>query len=89
MRDWIKSNDVRPETSRLYLWTIYDNCYCFSSYTSIIYFAVLKKLYPLKKLHGQIEQFAGGNLDIKIEYEGNDEIGKNLPKNFDKTISTI
>jgi len=53
-----------------------------------IYFAVLKKLYPLKKLHGQIEQFAGGNLDIKIEYEGNDEIGK-IAKSFDKAIRHI
>jgi two-component system OmpR family sensor kinase len=53
-----------------------------------MYIAVLKKLYPLKKLHSQIEQFADGNLDIKIDYEGNDEIGK-IAKSFDKAIRHI
>jgi two-component system OmpR family sensor kinase len=53
-----------------------------------MYIAVLKKLYPLKKLHKQIEQFASGNLDVKIEYEGGDEIGK-IAKSFDKAIRHI
>ncbi len=34
----------------------------------LLYLAILKKLYPLKRLHEQIEQFAMGDLDVKISY---------------------
>jgi len=54
----------------------------------IMYLMVLKKLYPLKKLHKQIEQFAKGDLDIKIEKIGDDEIGK-IASSFDKAICHI
>jgi len=54
----------------------------------IIYVMILRKLYPLKKLHLQIEQFANGNLDVKIDNHGNDEIGK-IANSFDKAIGHI
>ena len=54
----------------------------------ILYIMVIKKLAPLKHLHKQIEQFADGYLNIKIAYEGNDEIAK-IAKSFDKAIKHI
>ncbi len=54
----------------------------------LIYIMILKKLYPLKRLHRQIEQFADGNLDIKIDNQGGDEIGK-IARSFDKAIGHI
>jgi len=54
----------------------------------LIYMMILKKLYPLKRLHKQIEQFANGNLDIKIDNQGGDEIGK-IAQSFDKAIGHI
>jgi len=54
----------------------------------IIYIMILRKLYPLKRLHKQIEQFADGNLDIHIDNQGSDEIGK-IAQSFDKAICHI
>ena len=54
----------------------------------LLYYMVLKKLYPLKKLHRQIEQFAAGDLDVKIAYDSHDEIGK-IARSFDKAIGHI
>jgi len=54
----------------------------------LIYIMILRKLYPLKRLHKQIEQFADGNLDIKIDNQGGDEIGK-IAQSFDKAIGHI
>ncbi len=54
----------------------------------LIYFAVLKKLYPLKKLHKQIQRFAQGDMNIRISYEHDDEIGK-IAKSFDDAIVHI
>ena len=54
----------------------------------IMYIMILRKLTPLKKLHKQIEQFAAGDLDTKIEYQGNDEIGA-IAHSFDKAIGHI
>ncbi len=54
----------------------------------ILYIMVLKKLAPLKRLHKEIEQFANGDLDVKITYEGDDEIAK-IAKSFDKAIKHI
>lgn len=54
----------------------------------IIYIMILRKLYPLKRLHGQIEQFAEGNLNIHIDNQGSDEIGR-IAQSFDKAISHI
>ena len=54
----------------------------------LIYLAVLKKLYPLKKLHRQIQRFAQGDLQTRISYEHDDEIGK-IAKSFDDAIVSI
>ncbi len=54
----------------------------------LIYFAVLRKLYPLKKLHKQIQRFAQGDMNIRISYEHDDEIGK-IAKSFDDAIVHI
>ncbi len=54
----------------------------------LIYFAVLKKLYPLKKLHRQIQRFAQGDMNVEITYEHDDEIGK-IAKSFGDAIKHI
>jgi two-component system OmpR family sensor kinase len=54
----------------------------------VLYLAILKKLYPLKRLHREIEQFAAGNMDVKISYKYDDEIGK-IAKSFDDAIVHI
>ena len=54
----------------------------------LLYLAILKKLYPLKRLHKEIEQFAGGDMDVKISYKYDDEIGK-IAKSFDDAIMHI
>jgi two-component system OmpR family sensor kinase len=54
----------------------------------LIYLAVLRKLYPLKKLHKQIQRFAQGDMNTRISYEHDDEIGK-IAKSFDDAIVHI
>jgi two-component system OmpR family sensor kinase len=54
----------------------------------LLYLAILKKLYPLKRLHREIERFAAGDLDVKISYKYDDEIGK-IAKSFDDAIMHI
>ena len=54
----------------------------------LIYLAVLKKLYPLKKLHRQIQHFAQGDMNTRISYKHDDEIGK-IAKSFDDAIVHI
>jgi len=54
----------------------------------LLYLAVLKKLYPLKKLHKEIQRFAQGDMNIRITYEHDDEIGK-IAKSFDDAIRHI
>jgi two-component system OmpR family sensor kinase len=54
----------------------------------LIYIAVLRKLYPLKKLHRQIQRFAQGDMNVEITYEHDDEIGK-IAKSFDEAIKHI
>jgi two-component system OmpR family sensor kinase len=54
----------------------------------LLYLAVLKKLYPLKKLHWQIQRFAQGDMSVEITYEHDDEIGK-IAKSFDDAIKHI
>ena len=54
----------------------------------MLYLAILKKLYPLKRLHKEIEEFATGNMDVKITYQNDDEIGK-IAENFDDAILHI
>ena len=54
----------------------------------LLYLAVLKKLYPLKRLHKQIQRFAHGDMHAHITYEYDDEIGK-IAKSFDDAIVSI
>ncbi len=54
----------------------------------VLYLAILKKLYPLKRLHREIEQFANGDLDVTISHKYDDEIGK-IAHNFDNAITHI
>lgn len=54
----------------------------------ILYILLRKKLFPLKKLHKQIEAFSNGDLDIKIQSQSNDEIGK-IAKSFANAIEFI
>ena len=54
----------------------------------ILYLAVLRKLYPLKKLLKQIQRFAQGDMNTRITYLYDDEIGK-IAKSFDDAIVHI
>ncbi len=54
----------------------------------LLYLAVLKKLYPLKKLHKEIQRFAQGDMNTRITYEHDDEIGK-LAKSYNNAIGHI
>jgi two-component system OmpR family sensor kinase len=54
----------------------------------VLYLAVLRKLYPLKKLHKQIQRFAQGDMQTRITYLYDDEIGK-IAKSFDDAIVHI
>ncbi|RLA63844.1 MAG: sensor histidine kinase [Epsilonproteobacteria bacterium] len=54
----------------------------------LLYLAVLKKLSPLKKLHKEIQQFAKGDMQTRISYLYDDEIGK-IAKSFDDAIVHI
>jgi len=54
----------------------------------LLYLAVLKKLYPLKRLHRQIQRFAKGDMQTRITYKYDDEIGK-IAKSFDDAIVHI
>ena len=54
----------------------------------LLYLAVLKKLYPLKSLHKQIQKFAKGDMKTRITYLYDDEIGK-IAKSFDDAIVHI
>jgi len=53
-----------------------------------LYIAIIRKLSPLKKLNRQILEFAKGNMDIKIAYRSNDEIGQ-IAQSFDNAIYHI
>ena len=54
----------------------------------LLYLAVLRKLYPLKTLHRQIQRFAKGDMQTRITYLYDDEIGK-IAKSFDDAIIHI
>jgi len=54
----------------------------------LLYIAILKKLKPLKKLNKEIQAFAKGNIQKRISYKSNDEIGK-IAKSFDDAILHI
>jgi len=54
----------------------------------LLYLAVLKKLYPLKTLHKEIQKFAKGDMKTRVTYQYDDEIGK-IAKSFDDAIVHI
>jgi two-component system OmpR family sensor kinase len=54
----------------------------------ILYINFIKKFLPLSRLNAQVEEFANGNLNIKIDDYGEDEIGQ-IAKNFKKAIEYI
>ncbi|HHO41910.1 MAG TPA: HAMP domain-containing histidine kinase [Epsilonproteobacteria bacterium] len=54
----------------------------------LLYFAILLKLYPLRRLHKKIQQFANGDTNIKLSYPYEDEIGK-IARSFDEAIVHI
>ena len=54
----------------------------------LLYLAVLKKIYPLKTLHRQIQKFAQGDMSARVSYSYDDEIGK-IAKSFDDAIVHI
>jgi len=54
----------------------------------ILYINLTKKLIPLSRLNGQIEEFANGNLEVKIDDYAEDEIGK-IANSFRKSIKYI
>ena len=53
-----------------------------------LYTTLVRKLLPLKRLNRQVMAFAQGDMDVKIEGYGNDEIGK-IAKSFDSAIQSI
>jgi len=54
----------------------------------VLYINLIKKFIPLSRLNAQVEEFANGNLNIKISDYGEDEIGQ-IAKNFKKAIEYI
>jgi len=54
----------------------------------ILYVNLTRKLIPLSRLNGQIEEFANGNLKVKIDDYAEDEIGK-IANSFRKSIKYI
>lgn len=54
----------------------------------VLYMAVLKKLSPLRTLHKEIQQFAKGDMQMRISYLYDDEIGR-IAKSFDDAILHI
>jgi two-component system OmpR family sensor kinase len=53
-----------------------------------LYIAITRKLSPLKKLNKQILKFAKGDMNIKITYKSNDEIGQ-IAQSFENAIYHI
>jgi len=53
-----------------------------------LYIAITRKISPLKKLNRQILKFAKGDMNIKITYKSNDEIGQ-IAQSFDNAIYHI
>jgi two-component system OmpR family sensor kinase len=59
-----------------------------SAVIAFLYVIIMKKLMPLKRLDAQVTEFAKGNLDVEIDCQGNDEIGK-IAKSFQEAIISI
>ncbi len=59
-----------------------------SAVIAFLYVTIMKKLLPLKRLDRQVNEFAKGNLNVEIDCQGDDEIGK-IAKSFQKAIISI
>ncbi len=59
-----------------------------SAVLAFLYVTLIKKLLPLKRLDEQVTKFAKGDLDVVIDCQGNDEIGK-IAKSFQEAIFSI
>ena len=53
-----------------------------------LYIAIRKKLSPLKKINQKILKFARGDMNVKIKYKSDDEIG-HIAQSFDNAIYHI
>ncbi len=53
-----------------------------------LYVTLRKKLYPLKVLNKKIQDFSGGNKDIDIKIQSNDEVGS-IAKSFKEAVRII
>jgi len=78
--------DVKPKNIRLRI-TIFI-AVLIASLFLFLYIAILRKLYPLKKLNKQIQKFAKGDMNIKIKYKSKDEIGQ-IAQSFENAIYHI
>jgi two-component system OmpR family sensor kinase len=54
----------------------------------MLYFAILKKLRPLKNLHNEIIKFSNGDLGVELKDLSKDEIGQ-ISKSFNTAIKNI
>ena len=54
----------------------------------LLYFAILKKLRPLKTLHNEIIKFSNGDLSVELKELSRDEIGQ-ISKSFNTAIKNI
>jgi len=78
--------DMQPKTMRIHITILI--ALLIAILFIFLYVAIIQKLTPLKKLNKQIEEFANGNMNIKITQKSNDEIGK-IAQSFDNAIHHI
>jgi len=85
----ITKSDFSSIFGRVRVFTVGNKYYIYVQRVNfVLYIMVIKKLSPLKKLNKQIEQFAGGDMNVKINHNGDDEIAR-IAKSFDKAIAHI
>jgi two-component system OmpR family sensor kinase len=78
--------DIKPRKNKVLI--AFMLLLFFSAILSFIYFALLKKLSPLKELDNEVQKFAKGDLNPDIKDYGNDEIGM-IAKSFKMAIKSI
>jgi len=78
--------DTKPKSLRLHITILV--ALLIATLFIFLYIAIIRKLAPLKKLNKQIEEFANGNMNVKITQKSNDEIGQ-IAQSFDNAIHHI
>jgi two-component system OmpR family sensor kinase len=78
--------DMKPKKNRVLI--AFMLLLFFSAILFFIYFALLKKLSPLKELNFEVQKFANGDLNPNIRDYGSDEIGE-IAKSFKVAIESI